>query len=110
MDNTKSMNLTTKKTSASAEAFQFSAPLTPTQRADLALIRQSMRDMRREIDEWKAISDGLHRAIKDVVNGPWLRLDHTMMSLPFDSDELDDILERAKKAMSNYGEKLLSEK
>jgi hypothetical protein len=29
------------------------------------------------------------------------------MSLPFDSDELDDILGRAKKAMTDYGTKLL---
>lgn len=110
MDNTKSMNLTTKKISASAGSVQLSAPLTPTQRADLAVIRQSMRDMRREVEEWQKISDGLYRSIKEIINCPWLRLDHTMMSLPFDSDELDDILERAKKAMSNYGEKLLSEK
>ena len=109
MDNTKSMNLTTKKISKSAEVAQFSAPLTPTQRADLAVIRQSMRDMRREIDEWQKISDGLYRSIKEVINCPWLRLAHTMMPLPFDSDELDDILERAKKAMSDYGTKLLSE-
>lgn len=107
MDNTKSKNLTS--TRISAEAFQFSSPLTPAQRTDLTVIRQSMRDMRREIDECQAISDGLFRSMKEIINCQWLRLDHTMMSLPFDSDELDDILDRAKKAMTNYSEKLLSE-
>jgi len=107
MDNTKSMNLTTKKISTSAESVQISAPLTPTQRADLVVIRQSMRDMRREIDEWTVVADGLYRAMKEIINCPWLRLDPTLMSLPFDSDELDDILERAQKAMTDYGTKLL---
>jgi hypothetical protein len=106
MDNTKSMNLTTKKISTSAESVQISAPLTPTQRADLVAIRQSMRDMRREIDEWTVVADGLHRALREVLNCEWLRLDPTMMSLPMDPEMLDDILERASDAMSKYVSKI----
>lgn len=93
--------------SSRPESATISAPLTPTQRADLASIRQSMRDMRREIDEWTVVSNGLHRALKEIINCPWLKLDASMMSFPMDTEMLDDILERASEAMSKYASKII---
>ena len=108
MKQTNSQNLTTTKISTFAENATVSPPLTPSQRADLTRIRASLRELRNETEQWMGIADGLYRTLKELRRCQWLRLEPSTMSLPVDSEIIDDLLERVEKALSSYEQKLFS--
>ena len=102
------MHLTMTKIASLSDAASVAPPLSPTQRADLAAIRQSMRALREEAEKWMHVSDFLYRALKELRGNPWLKVEMRTMSLPVDSDMLDSMLESVDKALSQYESAMLS--
>lgn len=108
MTETTSQHITTTRISTLPDVATVSPPLTPSQRADLARIRTSLRELRNEAEQWMGVADVLYRTLKELRGCPWLRLEPSTMSLPIDSEIIDELLERVEIALKQYENKMFS--